>query len=96
MFRAETVGQGIGLLQAMVTGFSVTQAGTELLNRILTGEAVAMLAAGAVLALPVVPWIKSRLKCWELLSYAACIVLFALCLIKLASGGFAPFIYAQF
>ena len=96
MFRAETVGQGIGLLQAMVTGFSVTQAGTELLKRILTGEAVAMLAAGAVLALPVMPRIKSRIKCWEPLSYAACIVLFALCLIKLASGGFAPFIYAQF
>ena len=26
----------------------------------------------------------------------ACLVLFALCLLKLASGGFAPFIYAQF
>jgi hypothetical protein len=30
------------------------------------------------------------------LTYAGCLVLLALCMMKLAAGGFAPFIYAQF
>ena len=44
-------------------------------------------------------WLKKYRKCYaklEPISWIACLLLFALCLLKLASGGFAPFIYSQF
>ncbi len=99
IFRAATLEQGFGVIGAMFTGFSVTQAGTVLLTRLLTGETVLALLVGGLFALPVVPWIKKQAwyETWlEPLSYGACLVLFCLCLLRMASGGFAPFIYAQF
>lgn len=95
MFRAESLSQGVEMIGAMFTGFAIT--GTAL-KSILTGKAMAALVAGVFMALPVVPWLKkSKWGNWlEPVSYVVCIVLFAVCLMKLASGGFTPFIYAQF
>ena len=33
---------------------------------------------------------------WDTVSYVLCLGLFLLCVVRLASGGFSPFIYAQF
>ena len=56
-----------------------------------------VLVLGGVLSLPVKPWLQNHLPKWtEPLTYAGCLVLLALCMMKLAAGGFAPFIYAQF
>ena len=99
MFRAETVGQGLAVIGAMFTGFSMTEAGTVLLRSLLSGQAVWALAVGAVLCAPVMPWLKKlpgAEKWLEPLSYAGTVALFVLCVMQLASGGFAPFIYAQF
>ena len=99
MFRAGSLGQGVEMIRVMFTGFRLTEAGTELLRSLMTGETVFALILGAVLAQPVLPGLKrSSLgqRILEPASWGLCLVLFALCLAKLASGGFMPFIYAQF
>lgn len=97
MFRAESVSQGLQLIGAMFGAPSLPSA-TILLHQLLTGEFVFTLVVGAALCLPVVPWCKanSKLRWLESVSWIFCAALFLLCLLKLASGGFAPFIYAQF
>ena len=99
MFRAETVEQGLRIITAMFVGTPATASATVLFYGIVTGEWLFALFAGGVLCLPVAPWCKANAKLSRLaesVSWIACAVLFALCLMKLASGGFAPFIYAQF
>ena len=92
VFRAQSLVQGAEIIKAMfipVVG-SVS---------VLTGEAIAVLLFGAVVAMPVVPGLKGKLerqKWFAPVSYVVSILLFALCLMKMASGGFMPFIYAQF
>ncbi len=99
MFRAETVGQGLQMIAAMFAGAPVTASATVLLHQLLTGEWLFSLIAGSIFCLPVVPWCKANVKLGkiaEAVSWIVCAALFLLCLTKLASGGFAPFIYAQF
>ena len=99
MFRAQSVEQGIRFIGAMFAYTPAIPSATVLLHRIFTGEYVLALLFGAVLCLPVVPRCKANAKLNRLaapLSWIFCGVLFVLCLLKLASGGFAPFIYAQF
>ena len=97
MFRAQSVEQGIQIICAMFAGAPAIPSATVLLHRIFTGEYVFALLSGAVLCLPLVPNTNAKLKRFaEPLSWIFCAFLFVLCLLKLASGGFAPFIYAQF
>ena len=99
MFRAQSVEQGIQIICAMFAGAPAIPSATVLLHRIFTGEYVLALLCGAVLCLPIVPRCKANAKLNRLaepLSWIFCAFLFVLCLLKLASGGFAPFIYAQF
>jgi len=99
MFRAETVGQGFFMLKSMFTAVYASTESTLALLEALTGEAVFVLLLSSILALPVLLRLKTlncRVRILEPASYMLCILLFVLCLMKLASGGFAPFIYAQF
>ncbi len=99
LFRADSLGQGFGMLGAMFTGFALTDANTVLLRSLLSGESITVLALGALLCLPWVQWLKKRERLYAALdtwSYPVCLVLFVLSLLKLAAGGFAPFIYFQF
>lgn len=99
MFRAESVAQGMQLICAMFTGGPAVSSATALLHQIFTGEYLLALLFGVVLCLPVVPWCKTNAKLGRLaepISWIFCGALFVLCLLKLASGGFTPFIYAQF
>ena len=101
MFRASTFREGLDIMRAMVTGFSFTAAGTVALHQILTAQFVVMLVLGVVFC---TPWPKKILgreadrwgRIVQPLSYAGCLILFVVCIMKLAVGGFAPFIYAQF
>ena len=98
-FRAESLTQGWQILTAMVTGFRFTEAGTVVLHWILNGKTVLVLALGVLLSAPVGSLLrKNRTVCrvWEPLAYLGCLILFLLCVMKIAAGGFAPFIYAQF
>ena len=104
MFRAESAKAGADMLAAMFTGFSFTAEGDLLLHRICGGYTMLMLAAAAVLAMPVLPAFRKKLETLpsgaqriaEGGSYLAALLLLVLCFAALASGGFSPFIYAQF
>ena len=95
MFRADSVQQGLQVIGAMFTGFSVTAAGTAALFRLCTWETLLMGLAAAVCCLPM-PRALTRNRAAEPVSMALCLILFVLCLMRLAAGGFAPFIYARF
>ena len=99
MFRAASVGQGFGVIGAMFTGFDFTDSSTVLLHSLFNGETVVILILAVVFSMPVKHLLEkcTRLKpISEVLSFAAVLLLFVLCAAKLASGGFAPFIYFQF
>lgn len=103
MFRASDVSQGFAVIGAMFTGlftgFRFQDAATVQLYRLVNAETVTALIAGAVLALPLKGWIESKPRLNRVaqpVSYILCVILFVLCVMKLAAGGFAPFIYAQF
>jgi len=99
MFRAADVTSGFAMLGAMFTGFSFTAQATVLLHKLLTGEVLVMLVVGAALSMPVGKTLK-KLPGWERWSEPVGLVLtlllFVLCILRLASGNFAPSIYAQF
>ena len=99
MFRAISLTQGFAMLGAMFTGFVFTAENTVMLHQLLTGEGIFILLLSTVLCLPWTQWLKKQPKPYRVLdtlSYPACALLFALCLLRLAAGGFAPFIYFQF
>lgn len=100
IFRAPDIGAGLGYISAMFTGFAPSAEASAALITALDGEAVAMLLAGLLLSQP---WLGDKLRAvcernayMEGLSYVLSALLFCLCVLRLASGGFAPFIYAQF
>ena len=104
MFRASSVSEGFAVLGAMFTGWDFSLAGDLLLARTVDAYTVLVLALSALLSLPVLDALKSRLARSggrigagaEVASYALCAVLLVVCASALASGGFAPFIYFQF
>lgn len=97
MFRATSVAQGFAMLGVMFTGFSFAAQATVLLKSLLTGQVVLMLALGALLSMPVGKWLMRRYgRVLTPVSYVLALVLLVLCMMKLASGNFAPSIYAQF
>ena len=99
MFRAASVAEGAAMIGAMFTGFRSPEGATELLRSLLTGEVLFTLVISAVAAQPLIPKLRQTAlgrRVLEPASWGLCLVLFVLCLAKLASGGFSPFIYAQF
>lgn len=99
MFRADSVQQGFAMIGAMFTGFFTTAENTVALHSLLNGQALAVLVLSAVLCLPWTRWLRKKPGLYarlETLSWVGCLLLFVLCLLKLAAGGFAPFIYFQF
>ncbi len=99
MFRADSVTQGLSVIRSMFAGFTFTQAGTVTVYTILTGKFLLVVLLAVLLCLPWKQILSRREKVYKVLdavSYPATIILLALCVMALASGGFAPFIYAQF
>lgn len=99
LFRAADIGQGIAMISAMFTGWTFLPAATVVLQSLWNWETVTVLVCGAAACLPWKQWIQRRerlARAVDTVSYPVCLCLFALCVIRLASGGFSPFIYAQF
>ena len=99
MFRAADVAQGLSVLGAMFTGFSFTAESAVLLHKLCNPETVVMLLIGTAACLPIGPWLQSK-SIWQKygtpVSFVLSLLLFVLCVLNLAAGGFTPFIYAQF
>ena len=99
MFRADTVQQGFSMIGAMFAGFFTSTENTVLLHSLLNAERIFVLVLSCVLCMPWVQWLRKKEGLYaklETVSWIACLLLFVLCLLKLAAGGFAPFIYFQF
>lgn len=97
MFRSASVEQGITMLSAMVTGWTFLPANTQVLQTLWNPETVTVMALSILACYPWKQHWNDRLaKVTDAASYPICLCLFVLCIIRLASGGFSPFIYAQF
>lgn len=99
LFRGATLQQGFEVIAAMFGGGAGSVEATVALHSLLTPAAAVVLLLGAVLCCPWPQWIGKRPKLQQIaepLSYGGCLLLFVLCLLRLAAGGFAPFIYFQF
>ncbi len=98
MFRADSLASGWSVISAMFTGTDFSAQSTLLLLRLLNAKTVTMLILGIFLSMPVLKSIQSKrtLKILTPLSLVGCLLLFVVCILSLAAGGFAPFIYAQF
>ena len=89
MFRAGDIATGINMLGAMFTGTAALPQG------LLTGKFLFVSAVSIVACLPLGKFFK-KYKAIDIAGYPLSLLLFALCLMALASGGFVPSIYGQF
>ncbi len=96
LFRAQDMAQAGQMLAAMFTGWRFTAAGTLTIQTAANGMNLTCLAVGAVLSLA--PGMKKRPE-GPAVEAARCVgslALLVLCVMAMARGGFAPFIYLQF
>ena len=97
-FRAETLAGGVRVLRAMLGLVPASAASTAALHAAVPPLTAVLLCVGAVCALPVRKLFRGfpETQAGRALSYAAGAALLVLCVMRLAAGGFAPFIYFQF
>lgn len=99
VFRADSVSQGLAIIGGIFSGLPVTAASALTFSLGFTPAVCAAMCAGAVLSVPVPESLRIRLSessAARGVSYGACVVGFALCIMAMAGGNFAPFIYARF
>ncbi|WP_305179170.1 MBOAT family O-acyltransferase [Faecalibaculum rodentium] len=97
IFRADTLHQGIQIIQTMFTGFSAEPSQVNLLHRIWTPVLVFAIFLAAVFSFPVVPAIKKLdIPCIQAGSFGLSIVMLVLIMLNLAGGSYNPFIYFRF
>ena len=102
MFRAADVHQGFALLGRMFSFAGGSLAAAVELRRILTPTRIAFLLLGALFSAPVVPAVKKRFASFggeagrELAADVLALAGLCVCVLAMAGGGFAPFIYQQF
>ena len=97
MFRAGSVGQGFALLGRMFSFAGGSLAAAVALRRVLTPVRIGLLALGGLFSAPVIPALSRRIPLsGELIPDLAALAGLGLCVLAMAGGGFAPFIYQQF
>ena len=97
MFRAGSVGQGFALLGRMSSFAGGSLAAAVALRRVLTPVRIGLLALGGLFSAPVIPALRRRIPLsGELIPDLAALAGLGLCVLAMAGGGFAPFIYQQF
>lgn len=99
MFRAENISQGLSMIGSLFTGYRFTFAATELLKQSLSAKVLAAGAVGIVLSTGLQRKLLAKAGARPVcvgLSYGGVLVLFALCILRLATASFNPFIYFQF
>lgn len=98
MFRAADVSQAFSVLGGFGC-FRFTQQATLLLREAVTAKVIAAAAVGILLSTglqrKLAAWSEDR-KALQTAAYAATLVLFALCILRVSASSFSPFIYAQF
>ncbi|MBQ3356676.1 MAG: MBOAT family protein [Oscillospiraceae bacterium] len=99
LFRADSIGQALSMIGSLFTGYGASLDATLLLREVMTWKVVAAAAVGLLLC----TGLQRRLTVWatgkppmQAAAYVSALALFALCLLRLASASFNPFIYFQF
>ena len=102
IFRADSISEAVRMLCSMFS-FSVTAAGSYEIASLLPVAVCVILFFGIVFSGVAAPKLKKLCSEYENCSsaayYAGCafsMILFVLCLMAMARGGFSPFIYTQF
>ena len=101
IFRAGDIGQAFEMIGAMFTGFSSSVQNNALLCNLLTPRTVFMIIAGLIFSTPVVRtlsgWMNTKnISIPHTVKLIAVMLIFVLCVIRLAASSFNPFIYTQF
>ena len=104
LFRADTFAQGGYIIAQMFTGFHFEYACVELAMRQLTPVFIVTFVCACFACAPIAPAVKTRLELKgqasvqraRNVSYVLALVLLAVCMLSLASGGYNPFIYFRF
>ncbi len=99
LFRADSIAQAFSMIGSIFTGYGYSREATLLLREILTWKVVAAAAVGVLLC----TGLQRRLSAWakekrplQAAAFVSALALFALCILRLASASFNPFIYFRF
>lgn len=99
MFRAENITQGLTMIQSLFTGYDFTFAASEMLRQTMSVKVIVAGIVGILLSTglqrTMLVTVKER-PMLQWLSYGGVLILFALCILRLAAASFNPFIYFQF
>ncbi len=99
-FRAETMGQALGLIGRMFAGWHVSAAALAELSALVTPLCIAALVTAAFACTPVMHRLGERLSArrpaWEGMIYAAALLLAVLSALCLSTAAYNPFIYFRF
>ena len=94
-FRADTLAQGFFWVGQMFAGWHFEPNCMQLALAQLSPLSLVVFAVGALTCLPVLERLRGK-PAFEKASWAATVLLLALCLLSLASGTYNPFIYFRF
>lgn len=97
LFRADSLSQAFAMIGSLFTGYGFSREATLLLRDVMTWKTVAAAAIGLLLCTGVQRKLAARTGAkLSAAAYVASLALFALCILRLASASFNPFIYFRF
>lgn len=99
LFRADSVAQALSMIGSLFTGYGASREASLLLREAITWKVVAAAAVAVLLC----TGLQRKLSAWaqkkrplSAAAYVGALALFALCILRLASASFNPFIYFRF
>lgn len=95
LFRADSIGQAADLLGAIFTG-KIVESGRILLYNVLSIKVIVAAVAGCLLSVGIHKKLTPCMDRFQAVSYVGVLILFVLCILRLASASFNPFIYFRF
>lgn len=104
LFRAESLGQGFGVLKRMITGGLWNSSSAYVVAETITPYMIFMFVLSVILCFPVGALFKKYAGGWcsrhsslcEVLTAGIVIILMIFCILNLAGTNYNPFIYFQF
>ena len=99
LFRADSIAQAFSMIGSLFTGYCASIEATVLLRDVMTWKVLAAAAVGLLLCTgwqrKLTAWAEKR-RPLRAAAYVSAIALFGLCILRLASASFNPFIYFRF
>lgn len=99
LFRADNLSNAGMMFENMLFGWQMTALQRSMAIQLFDPYTVITLMIACIFSMPVLKWVKEHTNdiAWiHGLSYAAAIILYWLCIVRLSSGSYNPFIYFRF